>query len=222
VLIWLSAAALLLGVGLTVRWSLTRFDALGRSRSFPTISVVLCLVIGLGSAIPVVRHARTEHRLSAVASAMAGKPVTVHCQTAGEASLDLGPELGYVRFGADGVPEPHTVIKWKPCRDLVAWLGSDREHPTRSQMIAVHVLTHETMHMSGATDEAITECRAMQRDAAMAVRLGAEPSAALALAVRYQREIYPSMPDGYRSSGCVSGGQLDEHLPDSPWPPPAK
>ena len=221
-LIWVSAAALVLAAGLTVRWFGAQYDALGRRRDFPRISVALCLVIGIGTAIPVGLHVRTEHRLDTAASALAGAPVTVHCQNASEATFDLGPELGYVKFGADGVPERHTLIKWKPCHDLAAWLGSDRKHPTRGQMIAVHVLTHETMHMAGATDEAITECRAMQRDATMARRLGADPGAARALAVRYWQEIYPSMPEAYRTGGCRSGGELDEHLPDPPWPAPVR
>jgi hypothetical protein len=217
VLIWVSAAALVLAVGLILRWSITKYDALGRRRDFPRISVALALAIGLGSAVPVGLHIRTERRLDAAASALAGVPVTVHCQNASEATFDLGPELGYVKFGADGVPEHHTLIKWKPCHDLAAWLGSDRKHATRAQMIAVHVLTHETMHMAGATDESITECRAMQRDTAMAEKLGADPASARALAVRYWREIYPSMPEAYRSGSCFPGGDLDEHLPDPPW-----
>jgi hypothetical protein len=220
VLIWLCVAALVLAGGLTVRWSLTRYDALGRARGFPTISVTLCLVIGIGAAVPVGLHARTERRLTAAASAVAGIDVAVHCQTVGGSSLDLGQELGYVKFGADGVPERSTLIKRTPCRDLAAWLRSDRSGPTRGQLIAVHVLTHETMHMAGSTDEAVTECRAMQRDALMARRLGADPVAAGQLASRYWREIYPTMPEAYRSSACVPGGALDERLPDPPWPAP--
>jgi hypothetical protein len=214
---WVSAALLAVAVGLTVRWSWTKYDALGRRRDFPVISVVLCLVLGVGAAIPVARHALTERRLNAAASAVAGRSVTVHCQTVGEATFDAGPELGYVAFGADGVPERHALIKWQPCRDLAAWLGSDRKRASRDQLIAVHVLTHEAMHMAGATDEAITECRAMQRDAQMAERLGADPGAARALAVRYWQEVYPSMPDAYRSPACRPAGDLDEHLPNPPW-----
>jgi hypothetical protein len=218
-LIWLSAALLVLALGLTLRWARTRYDALGRPTGFPTISVGLCLVIGLGSIVPVRLHARTEHRLSAAASAIGDIHASVHCQTLGEASIDLGPELGYVKFDAAGVPEKHALIKWQQCHQLAKWLGSrsDREHPSRDEMVAVHVLTHETMHMVGSTDEAITECRAMQRDAAMARQLGDDPSEADALAVRYWQEIYPRMADNYRSSNCTRGGSLDEHLPDAPW-----
>jgi hypothetical protein len=216
VLIWVSAALLAVAVGLTVRWSWAKYDALGRRRDFPVISVSLCLVLGAAAAIPVGLHLRTERRLNAAASAVAGMDVTVHCQTVGEASFDLGPELGYVKFGADGVPEHHALIKWEPCRDLASWLGSDQK-PSRDQVIAVHVLTHEAMHMAGTTDEAITECRAMQRDTRMAEQLGAKPTAARELAARYWREVYPSMPDGYRTQACRPGGELDEHLPDPPW-----
>lgn len=218
-LIWVSAALLVGAVGLTARWSWNTYDALGRRRDFPVISVALCLLLGGAAAIPVGLHLRTERRLNAAASVVAGTEVTVHCQTAGEASFDLGPELGYVKFGADGVPEHHALIKWEPCRDLAGWLGSDRRQPSRDQLIAVHVLTHEAMHMAGVTDEAVTECRAMQRDALMAQQLGADPAAARALAVRYWREIYPGMPDTYRTAACQPNGELDEHLPDAPWSP---
>jgi hypothetical protein len=218
VLKWLSAVMLILAAVLTLRWSIGRFDRLGRRRAFPVISVALSLVIGIGAAVPVGLHARLERRLTGAASAVAGAKVSVHCQTVGEASVDLGPELGYVKFGADGVPEHHTLIKWKPCRELAGWLGSDRRDPSRGEMVAVHVLTHESMHMAGTTDEAVTECRAMQRDALMARTLGADPAAARALAERYWREFYPSMPENYRTSGCVASGSLDEHLPDPPWP----
>jgi hypothetical protein len=217
VLIWVSAALFVVAAGLALRWSQFRYDAIGRSRPFPAISVTLCLVTAVGTAIPVGLHVRTEHRLNSAASVVAGVEVSVHCQGAGEAAVDIGPELGYVRFGADGVPERHALMKWKPCRDLASWLGSDRRRPSRGQLIAVHVLTHEAMHMAGTTDEAITECKAMQRDAVMARELGADAEAAQALAVRYWREIYPAMPDAYRTSNCAPGGPLDEHLPTPPW-----
>ena len=216
-LMWASVALLVTAVGLSVRWARRRVDSIGRPRAFPVISVSLCLVSAVAAAVPVARHAHAEHRLTAVAARLTGTDVEVHCQTAGEATIDLGPELGYVRFGPDGVPEHRTVIKWKPCHQLYGRLGSDAAGVSRDRLIAVHVLAHESMHMAGATDEAVTECRAMQRNADMARRLGADPTVARALAARYWREIYPNMPDAYRSGECAPGGELDEHLPDPPW-----
>jgi hypothetical protein len=214
---WASLILLVLAAGLSLRWSRARVDAIGRPRAFPVISVSLCLVSGVGAAIPVGLHARTEHRLTAVATQITGAPVKVHCQTVGEASLDLGPELGYVKFGPDGVPEHKTVIKWKQCRELRGRLGSDPAELSRDQLIAVHVLTHESMHMAGTTNEADTECKALQRNARTAGLLGADQAAARAIAQRYWREIYPAMPEAYRSGACMPGGALDEHLPDPPW-----
>ena len=97
-----------------------------------------------------------------------GSSVDVHCQTAGETFTDAGADLGYVAFGPDGEPERRTTIKWEQCRALASFTRSEGIEASRDQMIAVHVLTHEAMHMSGVRSEAESECRAMQRDARMA------------------------------------------------------
>jgi hypothetical protein len=88
---------------------------------------------------------------------------------------------------------------------------------SREQMIAVHVLTHESMHLSGVRNEAESECRAMQRDAWMARLLGAARSDARYLASWYWRTIYPNMSPGHRSDDCVPGQAFDAGLPDPPW-----
>lgn|GEM_PF-489137 len=186
------------------RWFLTRVDALGRVAPFPRISVGLCLAVVLGCAVPLVLHAQLEARLERAASRVAGMPVQVHCQTAGEAFVDVGSELGYVRWGPDGVPERSTLIKSHVCGDLRAWLASSKAEPSLDQVIAVHVLSHEVMHMTGITSESVAECAAMQRDAQTAVALGASPAEGQALAARYAAEVYPRMPDDYRGN-CNPG-----------------
>ena len=110
----------------------------------------------------------------------------------------------------------------RQCRDLAAYLRSDKRRPTRDQ-VAVHVLTHEAMHLSGRLDEPAAECAAVQRDAHTARLLGAPADAAAGLAASYWRTIYPRMPDGYRSPECRPGGAMDERLADAPWfaPPPS-
>lgn len=209
----------LLGLALltTCRWLLRRRDSLGRRQPFPTITVGFCLVLALIAAVPLVRHARLEARLSDVSSSLVAAPVEVHCATFSEEWLDAGAELGRVAFGRDGVPERRAVIRWEQCRDLAAYLGSDRRAPSREQVVAVHIVTHEAMHMAGTTNEAETECRAMQRNAATARLLGAPPDGARALAGRYWREVYPHLVERYRSRDCAPGGPLDEGLPDAPW-----
>jgi hypothetical protein len=201
---------------IVVRWMNRRVDVLGRIAPFPRNSVGLSLALALCCGIPMLVEAWVEHELEGAASQIAGGPVQVHCQTLGQAFVDVGPELGFVRWGPDGIPERSTLIKFSTCGNLRAWLGSTKANPSLDQVVAVHVVTHETMHMVGITNEAHAECAAMQRDAAMATALGASPRQAQALALRYWTEVYPRMPDGY-VGGCGPGAQYDEGLPDPPW-----
>jgi hypothetical protein len=94
---------------------------------------------------------------------------------------------------------------------------SDKRRPSRDQVVAVHVLTHEAMHLSGRLGEAEAECAAVQRDAHTARLLGAEPAAAARLAAIYWGEVYPLMPDRYRSEQCQPGRSMDQRLADAPW-----
>jgi len=200
----------------TIRWVRRRVDALGRVAPFPRISVGICLALALACAVPIWLGARREARLEHAASAVAGRQVQVHCQGIGQAFTDVGQELGYVRWGADGVPERSTLIKRGPCADLRSWIGSSKRAPSLDQVIAVHVLTHETMHMVGLTNEAHAECAAMQRDASMAVELGATREQGLALARRYWSDVYPRMPNRY-TGDCGAGARYDEGIADAPW-----
>lgn len=216
-LLWSAVGLLAAAVGLTARWLLRPRDGLGRAKPFPVVSVVALVLVGCGLLVPVVRHHRLEQRLTAVASDLVGAPVTVHCQTAGQEFVDAGAELGYVRWGPDGVPEPETLVKHAQCGDLADYLGSGKDAPSRDQVIAVHVLTHEAMHMAGETAEARAECQAVQLDARTAELLGATPEQARRLAVAYYEGVFPLMPDEYRSGDCRPGGPLDEGLLTAPW-----
>jgi hypothetical protein len=217
VLTWLGVVALSAAALVAARWAGRRVDPLGRPRGFPVWSVVLLALLGAALVAPGLRREHAERRLEAAAGELAGRDVEVECQTLGGAFVDAGAELGYVPFGADGEPEPQTLLKYEPCRDLMAYLRSDKRSPSPQQVVAVHVLSHEAMHMSGLRDEARTECAAVQRDARTARLLGATPAAAAALARAYWRGTYPRMPEGYRSAECRPGGAMDEGLADGPW-----
>jgi len=219
VLTWLAAAAAMGALAVVGRWATRRVDALGRKRQFPVVSTALLLVVAGGAGLLVLQTERLQDRLSSVASELVGFPVTVDCQSRGQEMLDVGAELGWVRYDAAGRPEPRTLIKRRPCADLARYLESSRTAPSRGEVVAVHVLSHEARHMAGQTVEAEAECAAVQRDALTARLLGATPEQAAALARTYWREVYPDMPDDYRSAECTAGGRLDERLPDAPWAP---
>jgi hypothetical protein len=205
-------AALVIGV----RGWLTRYDALGRRRSFPRVSVIALLILATVLTVPTLRRHQLEGRLAKAASVIVGQHVQVHCETFGQSITDLTGDLGFVKYGPNG-PEQRTTIMRGPCGDLRSYLDGGFVHPTPNEIIAVHVLTHESMHMRGQTNEADAECEAMQRDAETAQLLGATPQEGLALARAYWLEDYPNMPDNYRTADCKLDGPLDEHLPDPPW-----
>jgi hypothetical protein len=217
VLTWFAVALAVGAVAVGVGWWLRQSDELGRPRRFPWVSVVVLAALAVAAAAPGVARAAQERRLGAAATVLAGAPVAVRCQSLGQAVLDGGPELGYVRWRADGSPEPWTLIKRDQCRHLAAYVRSDKRRPSRDEIVAVHVLTHEAMHLAGRLGEAEAECAAVQRDAHTARLLGAEPADAAGLAVTYWREVYPLMPGGYRSEQCQPGGSMDERLADAPW-----
>lgn len=202
---------------LSIRWYLRRYDALGRRRRFPTISVSLLVVLAILLAIPTFLRHREEAKLDRVASGLVGAHATVHCETLGNSFTDLSGDLGFVKFGADGVPAHHATIARAQCSDLKHYYDGDQAHPSLDEVIAVHVLTHESMHMRGQPVEALAECEAMQRDAETAQLLGATPQEGLDLAREYWLEVYPNMSDTYRSGDCKLGGELDEGRPDPPW-----
>jgi hypothetical protein len=215
VLQYVAAAFALAALALFVRWLQQR--GVREHVPFPAISISSCVVLAVVATFPVVDRVTLESRLSHSSSTLLGMQVEVDCQTLTGSALDLGSELGYVKWGPDGIPERKTLIKHQQCNDLHSYLNSSKEHPTAAQILAVHVLTHESMHMSGIKVEYIAECDAMQHDTAMAEVMGAKPAAAHALAVTYWLTVYPNMPEGYRIGDCRPGGSLDLHLPDAPW-----
>ena len=215
VLEYIAVACALAALALFVRWLQQR--GVREHVPFPAISISSCVVLALVATFPVVDRVTLESRLSHASSTLLGMHVEVDCQTLTGSALDMGNELGFVKWGPDGVPERKTLIKHQQCNDLHSYLNSSKQHPSAGQILAVHVLTHESMHMSGIKIEYVAECDAMQRDTAMAEIMGAKPAAAHALAVTYWLTVYPNMPDGYRSGDCRPGGSLDLRLPDTPW-----
>lgn len=214
VMFYVTLAFALGGAALVVRWFANRQHGAG---AFPAISVGSCAVLAVVASLPVVVRADLDATLGHDASKLIGVNVSVNCQTLTGSTIDMGNELGYVQWGPDGVPEHKTLIKHQQCNDLAAYLRSNKKHPTAAQILAVHVLSHESMHMAGHTSEAVAECYAMQHDAKLAQIMGAPYGAAIALARQYWITVYPRMPDAYRTGECRAGGQFDLHLPDVPW-----
>jgi hypothetical protein len=182
------------------------------------LAIALALAPGLVLGFFEYEDHRADLAMAQVASVLAGRPVRVTCQRLGGTFLDAGAELGYVRFDAAGRPGDETVLSYDACQALYDWMGSDKQDPTQEQVIAVHVLAHESEHLAGYVDEAVAECRSVQTTEQAAELLGATAAQARALAVRYATDVYPRMPDDYRSDQCRDGGTMDLHPGSSRWP----
>jgi hypothetical protein len=200
VLHWIGLALVAFAGFMAFRWMIARRGS--EQAAFPWITVASLVVVSAACIAPWFLRVRLETKLSQAASEIAGRDVYVKCQSFGAAFFDPSANLGHVAFDAEGNAEPRTLIKRDQCRDLAGYLSSDKAGPSHEQIVAVHVLTHESMHMAGRTSESEAECLAVGNDSRMAELLGAPSAAARALAMSYWTNTYPNMPAKYRSIEC--------------------
>lgn len=121
------------------------------------------------------------------------------CQRFSEAFLDAGVATKGEVFYA----EPNTAkLKYQTCQDFIAWLNSDKEHPTLEQILAVEVVVHEAEHVSGDFNEASAECKAMKALPDIALKLGATEPQAQLLAKLYREQVHPMLADKYQNGTC--------------------
>lgn len=162
-----------------------------------------------------------EQRFTAIARSIAPGSAGVHCQRLGEAFTYAGADLGRVSYAEDGSADGPAMVTYETCQHLTDYWRSSAEQkdaPSLDQVVAVHVLAHESRHLAGDRSESTAECRAMQTDADVARALGATAAQARALATTYATTVYPRMPADYRTSDCRPGGALDRTPDDGVWP----
>ncbi len=126
-----------------------------------------------------------------------------------------------MRFDADGRPADETKIRKQSCAELDALAEGRRERGLAMRpatLMAVDVLAHESWHLQGVIDEAVTECRSLQTMAWTAQQLGASAEQGRAMALAQYEGAYRRMSEPYRSGGCVDGGPLDLRPDDERFP----
>lgn len=180
---------------------------------------VLLLVVAVAvtgwAGVHEARHQFAQFRATAAVRDLTGNPAAaVRCQRFTPDLLDLTGWAGHVSWD-----DPHTAhLRRTVCNDLAGWLLTGSTAVSGPGAQAVHVLTHEAVHVTGQYDEAATECEAIQRDADTARLLGADDDTAEHLARIYLATSYPYMPDEYRSPGCAENGPLDLSPGDGQFP----
>lgn len=207
--------AVVVGLAAWAGWLLVRGIL---RRRVPWIGLALIAVPLLVLGVSERQWISAEHTYSAIARALAPGTEGVHCQRLGETFTYAGAELGHVEWDEDGRPIGAALISYETCGRLAAYADGPKQSPPLEQVIAVHVLTHESMHLAGRLVESDADCSAMQRDAWTARQLGATAEQGQRLAETYWREVYPRMPDAYTTGDCAPDGPLDESPDDGVWP----
>ncbi|MCP3935153.1 MAG: hypothetical protein GY708_07245 [Actinomycetia bacterium] len=203
------AAALSL-VGLVAYWQWS-----GRRR---TGWMVLAGLVLVPSAYFAWRQHTLELRLSEVVEQVSGRTgANANCQGFMR-EFRLDNNLGEVAFDGKGGTSTTAQVRGGVCSHLRSFIGGGAADPSEDQTIAVHVLTHEAIHVSGITSEAETECVALQRSKEAAIMLGAAPETARAMGQWYWNEVFPRMPGTYRAKECFEDGDLDLSPGDGIWP----
>jgi hypothetical protein len=168
---------------------------------------------------PTVHRWHFESFLSAKATELADDHrARVHCNTVFDTMLDpamLAAGHADPRTGKIGIQVP-----W--CDRLMSYL----RHPARAseeELWSLGMFTHESMHVRGELNEAITECEAVQRNYRSARLLGVPDGTARQNALDYYNVLYKrrgtigGMQTAYYSDDCAPGKAMDEHLSDSTW-----
>jgi hypothetical protein len=175
------------------------------------------------------RHQQNEHRLALVASELAEREVGVDCPGFFTRLIEITPNAGWVDFDEHGLPADSTHLSAETCRSLeriwrageppsFSCLRSLCERETLELVAGIVTLAHESWHLRGVTNEAQTQCYAIQTAELVALRLGVRPQDAHAVA-DFSAAYDARSPEGeYHSSECRSGGAFDLHPDTAAWP----
>ncbi|VWX58729.1 conserved hypothetical protein [Burkholderiales bacterium 8X] len=181
--------------------------------------IAALLVLALLFAWTPFKYWRFERFLSAKASLLAdGKRAVVHCNTVFDTFFDR-------ETLAAGHANPLTgqiVLQHPYCGELMDFIDSPAR-PQPKGIVSLNIFTHESMHIRGELNEALTECQSVQRNARAAVLLGVPEVFARKAATEYYQRYYLRRVGGegfnavYASDQCAPGKAMDERLADSTW-----
>jgi hypothetical protein len=190
----------------------------------PSSKAYLAVVLGIAAlfAWPPLHTWYFQRFLSSKATELADNHrAKVHCNTIFDTMLDT-------EMLASGHANPRTgeiAIQHPWCGTLMSYL----RHPDRAndtELQSLNLFTHESMHVRGELNEALTECQAVQRNYRAAKLLGVADRTAKKNALDYynvsyqQRGQIGGMQGAYYSKECAPGKAMDEHLGDSTWSVP--
>ncbi len=188
------------------------------SKSYLALVLLLAALFGW----PTIRTWSFQRFLTSRATALAEPHrAKVHCNTIFDTMVDS--EM--LASGHANIETGEIALQHPWCGTLMSYL----RHPARAshdELFALDMFTHESMHVRGERNEAVTECQAIQRNYRAAKLLGVPDRIAKQNALDYynvnyqERRIIGGMQAAYYSAECAPGKALDEHLYDSTWATP--
>lgn len=195
------------------------------------ILVALAAVAALGFYVgPHRKREQDEERLAKIAGVIAGRDVGIACPGTLATLTEISAHDGSVAFTPDGRPTDEAQLSSRTCSRLRAFLsgeiagldclasGATCPKTVEDAAVAVNVLSHEAWHLAGERNESVAQCYALQSNEDTAIRLGATPAEARAIADFVVRRVQPVLPPDYKTTECRDGGPLDLDPARTGWP----
>lgn len=219
-MLWWLGAALFLWLALReLYYSVVPKQGFLQPQEISWLYLAITLALACAFAYPPLRTWRFEQFLTRQARILSGsEQAHVHCNTFFDTMVDpMSLYAGHAN------PETGEIVLQKPwCAVLRKYL----KHPQRlddENIFSVQMFAHEAMHVRGELNEAVAECKAIQRYVRAARLLGVPETSAREGGLRYYRSLYQQrsqiggMQAPYYCVECAPGKRLDEALPDSTW-----
>jgi hypothetical protein len=144
-----------------------------------------------------------ECMASAVAREVTSRDTHAFCLSSSSVKSQLKPDnSGWTEWG-----ENEFVLQQNVCQNFYSWLKSDRQHLSNDQGIALQVIIHEAIHVSGEHNESNTECKSMQVYEKTVASLGISSNEATRFISYYKSNYNPRLSEAYRVnnwSACES------------------
>ena len=194
--------------------------------------VLLVLVAALAafSAWQYRDRSENERRLALVATELAQRPVDVGCPGFWTRLVEITPYAGWVGFDEDGRPADKTHLAAGTCSSLERLWQAETppafdcllDRACSAQMLklvdALVTLAHESWHLRGLTNEAQTQCYAVQTAELTARLFRVAPRDARLVALYVAAQDAATPIGTYRSHECRPGGRYDLAPGTAAWP----
>jgi len=193
--------------------------------------LVVVLLLGLVAfgGWQVGRREQNERQLALVATEVAQREVGVDCPGFFARLIEITPNAGWVDFDEQGLPSDQTHLSAATCESLERIWRADEPpsftclrgmctRETLALVAGIVTLAHEAWHLRGVTNEAQTQCYAIQTTELVALRLGVRTADARAVADYVAGRDARAPAGEYHSVECRPGGSFDLHPETLDWP----